>query len=371
PVPCGDVIGNSGLALTVKLTDKDGGTITPEFQVLNATTGASVPVKRHAAVASGGTATATVEATDLPTGTYKWRVRARDGEATYSPYSAYCAFSVDRQGPTAKVTVTTSDGKSAGDSSVKHPGRTPVQLTVSNPAGDLAGFCWAADHPISVSSTVCHAANWVPVQAGAHTATITVTPTGYPNTKLYVLAFDKADNHSPLDDGVEVTNLATTKPTFVYEPGKDPGTGLATRDRHGDLTGDGYPDLLATNENKALYLYAGNGTGQIAPAKMVGTNGWDYALIGHGGDFAGFTSPTATPDGYEDNLVRLRDGKLWLYPGNGLGTPWAWTRRELVHASLNSGTDWQRTRQLITPGDIDQNTTPGHAGGADLITIES
>ncbi|MFG3310038.1 hypothetical protein [Streptomyces wuyuanensis] len=88
----------------------------------------------------------------------------------------------------------------------------------------------------------------------------------------------------------------------------------------------------------------------------MGTNGWDYALTGHGGNFAGFTSPTAAPDGY--GLVRLRDGRLWICPANALGAPWTWSRRELVHANVNSGTDWQRTPQRFTPGDIDQNTTP-------------
>ncbi|MCX4586911.1 VCBS repeat-containing protein [Streptomyces sp. NBC_01481] len=369
-VPCGGIIGNSGMALTAKLTDKDGGTITPQFSVTNTTTGAAVPVTNGAAVSSGKTATASVSAANLVSGSYKWKVRAKDGETTYSPYTADCAFNVDRQGPTAKVTITHTDGTPVGDPTVKYPARKTVRFKVSNPATDLAGFCWAADHPISVSSERCHAANWVPVASGATTATIDVIPTGYPNTALHVLAYDKAGNHSPLDNGVETTILATTKADFVYAAGQNPATGLARKDLHGDLTGDGYPDLFATDSNKQLLLYAGDGTGAIAAAQMVGTGGWDYALVAHGGDLAGFASTTAAPDGYEDTIARLRDGKLYLYPGNGLGTPWSWSRTELVHADLNSGTDWRRTRQILTPGDIDKNNTAGHAGGNDLITIE-
>ncbi|NGO79887.1 hypothetical protein G6045_30135 [Streptomyces sp. YC504] len=371
PVPCGGVIGNSGLALAVKLTDKDGGTIAPQFSVTNSTTGAAVTVTNGSAVSSGKIATASVSAARLASGSYKWKVRAKDGEDTYSPYSAECAFTVDRQGPAAAVTVTRTDGTPADDPTAKYAGRKTVSLKVSNPATDLAGFCWAADHPISVSSERCRGANWVPVASGATTATINVIPTGYPNTALHVLAYDKAGNHSPLDGGVETTILATTKADFVYAPGKSPGTGLAHQDLPGDLTGDGYPDLTAVDAAGQLRLYAGDGTGEITTqGAIIGLSGWTGALLTHSGDYAGFTSSTAEPDGYQDFITRLKDGKLYLYPGNGLGTPWVASRTELVHADLNSGTDWTRTRQILTMGDVDKNTTSGHAGGTDLITIE-
>lgn len=367
PVPCGDVIGNSGLALTAKLSDKDGGTITPQFSVTNAS-GAAVPVTNGAAVASGRTATGTVAAKNLPSGAYKWKVRAKDGEGTYSAYTTDCAFTVDQQGPIEPVTVTTANGTPATDAT--YPARSASQLTVYNSANDVAGFCWAMDHFISVSSTRCSNGTWVPVGPDKHTATINAIPTGYPNSTLYVVAFDQADNHSPLDGGADAVTLKTTKSPFVYGPGQDPGKGLAREDRHGDLTGDGHSDFVATADDGRLLLYAGDGTGQVATASKVGTAGWSGALIAHGGDFANFTSPTQAPDGYEDFLVRLSDGKLYLYPGNGRGEPWVWTRQELEHAALNSGQDWTRTRQIITPGDIDKNETEGHAGGRDMITIE-
>lgn len=368
PVPCGDVIGNSGLALTATLTDDDGGTVYPEFSVTNAA-GTAVPVKNGSGVSSGKTATATVAG--LTTGSYKWRVRARDGEGTYSAYTAYCSFSVDQQGPEQAVEVTKDGGPAT---SFRYNARSPVQLTLFHSANDLAGFCWAMDHFVSVASTRCANGTWVPVGTDAHTATITVTPTGYPNSTLYVLAFDKADNHSPLDGEKDVFTLQTNKSPFVYAPGTNPGEGLAHEDLHGDLTGDGLADMVATDIDAKLRLYTGDGTGKVSAAKTVGTSGWSGAKIAHGGDFVNLAGPTLSPDGYEDFFVRLSNGKLYLYPGNGLGTPWVYTRQEFVHPNVNSTDDpvqdWTRLRQIIAPGDIDKNQADGHQGGNDLITIE-
>ncbi|GAA0623730.1 hypothetical protein [Streptomyces crystallinus] len=130
--------------------------------------------------------------------------------------------------------------------------------------------------------------------------------------------------------------------------------------------------MLATDSDGKLRFYAGDGTGNVAASEVAGQSGWGGALIAHRGDFAGFTSKTDAPDGYEDFLVRLGDGNLYLYPGDGLGGPDYWTRRELSgHPTADKVySDWSGTRQIILPGDIDQNITAGHAGGNDMITIE-
>jgi hypothetical protein len=128
--------------------------------------------------------------------------------------------------------------------------------------------------------------------------------------------------------------------------------------------------MVAVDSTGELLLYAGDGTGKVAAAKTVGLGGWTGALIAHRGDLTGFTGPTAAPDGYEDFVVRLSNNKLYVYGGDGRGSPAYDTRRELTHPDIDSATDWSRIRQLVTPGDIDQNTTAGHEGGNDLITIE-
>lgn len=370
PVPCGDVIGNSGITFTAKLSDKDRGSVTGEFSVATSS-GAAVSFSPSTdTVSTGQTASVTVPASKLANGTYTWKVRAKDQENTYSDYTAACSFRVDRIGPTDTVVVTNTDGTAADQPTDKYPARKTVQLKFYNSANDLAGFCWSMDQYLSASSTRCSNGTWVNVGADHHTATVTVTPSGWPASALHVLAYDLADNHSPLDKVSDATALSTTPPDFVYAPGKDPGTGLPSGDIAGDLNGDGYTDMVATNSDGKLLLYAGDGTGKVAAAKTVGLSGWTGALIAHRGDLRSFTSPTAAPDGYEDFVVRLSDNNLYIYGGNGQGTPAYDTRRELVHTNVDSATDWSRIRQIITPGDIDQNIVQGHERGNDLITIE-
>ncbi|MEV6013194.1 VCBS repeat-containing protein [Streptomyces sp. NPDC051976] len=362
-INCGGVIGNSGLVLTAKATDKDGGKVTADFSVTNTTTNSAVSFSPHAdTVLSGQTASVTVPSKSLPSGSYAWRVGITDDEGTGAPLLGTCAFTVDREGPTDPATVTTADG---GDpTTVKTTARTARQLKLSNSATDLAGFCYLMDRPLSVSGTRCSNGTWVAADSN-HSATITVTPTGWPSSTLHVIAYDKADNHSPYDgaDGSpgDTVALPTFKSEFVYPPGADPSSSLATADLPGDLNGDGYSDFVAVDSNAdaKLRLYPGDGTGHVGAAQQVGTSGWGGALIAHRGDFVGFTSPTAPPDGYEDFLVRV-GGALYLYPGNGLGVPIYSARRELVHPYSS----WAYMLQMIMPGNIDGK--PGN----DLITVE-
>ncbi|MFF7216332.1 FG-GAP repeat domain-containing protein [Streptomyces sp. NPDC008238] len=283
------------------------------------------------------------------------------------PAEASAAATDDPYGPTEAVKVTNANGTPADDPTNKYQARKTVTLNLYNSANDLAGFCWRADFDLSVSNTPCEYGTWVDVGPDHHTATITVTPSNWPVSTLYVVAYDTAGNPSPL----ETAPLSMTKSDFVYAPGQDPGTGLARQDLPGDVNGDGYADIVATDKDGKLRLYAGDGTGGHSAAQFIGTSGWGDALIAHHGDLAGFTSPDAAPDGYEDYVVRLANDKLYIYGGNGLGEPVYDTRHELVHPpSLDDAPDWRRIRQLTLPGDIDKNTTEGHAGGNDLLTIE-
>lgn len=365
-VPCGGLIGNSGLALTATLLDRDGGTVTPEFVVTTAS-GATVPVSYTTTVASGGTASATVLAGNLTSGTYRWKVRAKDGEGPDSPFTDTCSFTVDKQGPENPVTVTNQDGSEL----TTHPARTTLPLKIKNNAGDLAGFCWAMDRPVSVDGNRCSDDTWVPVTAGATETVINVVPTGWPESRLHVLAYDQAGNHSPVDGAVDATSVKTSKGAYVYAAGQNPLTQAATHDLLGDLNGDGYVDLHAIDYENKLRFYPGDGTGRVNDHQTVGMSGWGGALLAHGGDFISLTgSPTAAPDGYEDILARLNNNKLYLYPGNGQGGAWYWTRRELPAPSDLGPNGWGNILQIITPGDMDQRTETGFAQGNDLLTSE-
>ncbi|MFD4135632.1 hypothetical protein [Streptomyces goshikiensis] len=369
-VPCGSTIGNSGLALTAVLQDRDGGTVTPEFIVTTAT-GASVPVSYTTTVASGGTASATVLAKNLTNGTYRWKVRAKDGEGPDSAFTDECSFTVDKIGPSNAVTVTKEDGSAL----TTHQARTKLRVKVKNDAGDLAGFCWAMDRPLWVSGSRCADDTWVPVTAGTTETVLEVTPTGWPESRLHVLAYDQAGNHSPLDGEADTTILKTTPASFVNPAGQNPLTQGATRDLPGDLNGDGYTDLLATDTESKLRLYPGDGTGKVQSMQIAGASGWSGALLAHGGDFIGLTPQAPAADGYEDILARLNNNKLYLYPGNGQGDAWYWTRRELTPPSdlgdpNVEGSGWSRVRQIIMPGDMDQRTDADFANGRDMLALE-
>ncbi|MEU5872410.1 VCBS repeat-containing protein [Glycomyces sp. NPDC047369] len=115
------------------------------------------------------------------------------------------------------------------------------------------------------------------------------------------------------------------------------GTGWGGRDvvMAGDLTGDGFPDLLARETRTgALALYPGDGDGLAAPVS-AGT-GWNgMGAITSAGDF--------DEDGDFDLLaVRKADGRLYFYPGNGAGG---------FGSRVSVGTGWNVMDMLSTVGD--------------------
>ncbi|MFH8622557.1 FG-GAP repeat domain-containing protein [Streptomyces vietnamensis] len=124
------------------------------------------------------------------------------------------------------------------------------------------------------------------------------------------------------------------------------GSGWQVYDRlaaGSDVTGDGRPDLLATDKSGVLWLYpgTGNATAPFSARKKVG-GGWGvYNEVAAVGNFAG------GPAG--DLLARDRDGVLWQYLGKGDGTFAARTR---------IGGGWGGFTDLIGVGDANGD---GHA----------
>ncbi|MEU4080215.1 hypothetical protein DEJ45_34800 [Streptomyces venezuelae] len=112
----------------------------------------------------------------------------------------------------------------------------------------------------------------------------------------------------------------------------------------GDLTGDGRPDLVATDGAGRLWLYrsTGSATAPFAARRLIGSGGWQtYDRIIATGNLAGGVAG--------DLVARDRTGVLWLYLGKGDGTFAARTRL---------GAGWQRYDDLIGPGDADRDGRP-------------
>ena len=111
----------------------------------------------------------------------------------------------------------------------------------------------------------------------------------------------------------------------------------------GDMDGDGRTDVVTVNMRTGdLLLYPGNGSGWVAPGRVIG-RGWNiFSTLVAPGDWSG--------DGLPDILaVNRSTGKLLLYRGDGRGG---------VRAGTVVGAGWQVLDRVVGVGDIDGDTHP-------------
>jgi Zn-dependent metalloprotease len=117
--------------------------------------------------------------------------------------------------------------------------------------------------------------------------------------------------------------------------------------RLSDLNRDGSTDLVARDAAGRLWLYPGNGVGGYLARRLIGT-GWNIMnVIVTPGDVTG--------DGNADLFARDAAGHLWLYPGNGASGVSA---RRLVSSGWASYT-------------ITNAANLNGAGGPDLLARDS
>ncbi|MEW1695813.1 N-acetylmuramoyl-L-alanine amidase [Streptomyces sp. NPDC091278] len=117
-----------------------------------------------------------------------------------------------------------------------------------------------------------------------------------------------------------------------------------------DLTGDGRPDLVATDKSGGLWLYpaTGNVNAPFSPRKRIGTGWGIYNQLTATGDIAGGAAG--------DLVARDKDGVLWLYLGKGDG---AFAPRVRI------GTGWNAYPHLVGVGDGTGD------GRGDLIAMDT
>ncbi len=91
----------------------------------------------------------------------------------------------------------------------------------------------------------------------------------------------------------------------------------------GDFSGDGHPDVMAILKDGRLFLFRGNGTGGLVTGKTQVASGWQSLDAAFSpGDFPG--------DGNSDVIVLRPDGSLALFSGNGTG---GFTGKSVIFAS--------------------------------------
>ncbi|MFI7541890.1 glycoside hydrolase domain-containing protein [Actinoplanes sp. NPDC049599] len=113
----------------------------------------------------------------------------------------------------------------------------------------------------------------------------------------------------------------------------------------GDISGNGWSDVLAVDPAGAMTLWRGNGT-SVGRVPLAG--GWqDLDVVTRGGDFTG--------DGREDVIARDRAGAaLWLYPSTGSG----------FGPRVRIGSGWGALQDITMAGDLTGD------GRADVVAVQ-
>ncbi|MGW1998358.1 FG-GAP-like repeat-containing protein [Embleya sp. NPDC001921] len=357
-----------GVSLYATVSDPDPGqTIDANFVVTEV--GNGNPVVHTSGWISPGVSGHEARA-DIPPGklldghTYTWAVQTGDGD-TPSAFAAGQTFTVDGTPPN-QPDITSTDypikggGKTAGDNGV----------FVFDNATDAASGVDTIEYSLGATIPVGGAARATPGTDGKwRTEPLPVVQWG--TNTLYAQTVDKAGNRSQ------------QKAYTFYAP-----AGIH-KTAPGDITGDGRIDLLTIDDNGALRMYAA-GTdpalgGTIAsktvqgPAGTEGQPTWAGSLITHRGG-AGVTY---------DDLYAYGNGALYRYRTAGAraganGQYFVSNSRDViprpglcVDATRPNGTcaayttDWSRVRQILAPGNVDNDLTDSRVARLDLLTLEN
>ncbi|MFI6144577.1 DNRLRE domain-containing protein [Streptomyces sp. NPDC051109] len=338
----GGSIGNTGISLYATVEDPDAGNLSAEFELFKA--GQSTPTASQAVPAlQGRFATWVVPDASLPSGSYTWKVRAKDQEGASSPWTAGCTFTVDRDRPSKKPGITSAEFPSGESGWPANTGkaRTPGTFTFdANGVADVAEYIYWSDTDAEQQSTP-------PGKA------VKITPMSYGPHVLNVQSVDAAGNRSD---------------TTVYKYYANRGGAL--RDAPGDLNGDGFKDIWSTDSNGILSMYAGVGNGSF----VAGVNGGATATFQgqqalSGGDW--------TWDGYNDLVTFGYDSVanrklLWAYANKGGGIIDEHSRTELTVScpvknpdlgcdfgdDWNGDDHWYNAEQVLAPGDLNGDNDP-------------
>ncbi|WP_369144240.1 hypothetical protein [Streptomyces sp. R44] len=289
-------VGNNDLSLSVKAAgDGDGALVNTRFQLWKQGEEAAPAVDVLVATVPGSTARLQVLRAQVPQeGPYWWQARI-EGATGASAWTAPCGFRTDQMAPeTPAVTFTDSEQYPQGAPS----GVTRTVRFSLPPGTEAKGFCFNPEREIGVSENGCDS-QWVPVEAdGTATATF-VSPERTGPATLYARTVDRAGNISP-------TAYGYYKVAYPFiEP-------------FGDYDSDGRPDLLGVDAAGRLTLLAGREGGGFAAPTAADARDWTNTRVARAGWLLNRYGPQQAND-VRNDLVALRDGKLFAYPGDGEG----------------------------------------------------
>lgn len=162
--------GSGTPVLSAKALDGDGSEVTLDYEVWTSGGTSALRTGSSASVASGAQANWTPAS--LPTGSYKWRVRAGDGSAT-SAWSAFRTLTVDTTAPAASTVSSSAFPAGQWSGSPDGAGDFTGGFTLTPPASDVKEIQWKLDGGAWQSmATAGTAVTAKPVfRAGKHTLT--------------------------------------------------------------------------------------------------------------------------------------------------------------------------------------------------------
>ncbi|RAG82083.1 hypothetical protein DN069_29435 [Streptacidiphilus pinicola] len=303
---------------------------------------------------------------------YTWQTHASDGTLPSNTVSG-CTFDVDLT-PPAQATIASSDfpASGSGTAPAKDAGQAgSFTVTATDPAPDastctlgtclpasgIAGFRYSLDQPIPTLGFTYQAAS-------SGQATLNITPGMWGSHILYVEAVDNAGN------------VQTVPSTYSFYAPWNPTTKVTA----GDLTGDGVPDMLATDNNGNLILLPGNTDPSTTAATIAGTpstspdgTSWKNFDIAHRGSLQNggvddlFAYSTKTSAMYRYTNDGENGGTYGHFSKTSGVSPITHPTCTATGRCTGYNTDWSGIRQMIAPGDLQGDTS---YATANLITKE-
>ncbi|MET9319614.1 FG-GAP-like repeat-containing protein [Streptomyces sp. NPDC003038] len=340
-VPCaGGVIGTTDrIVLRARVRDKEDTTLYAEFHYWK--DGTSPPVVTKVKATSGNIAQLPIPAAAL-NGTYRWDVRTHDNVGPASGWAGQCVFTIDRTRPDRTPLVKSVQFPENEDDPAKTGfARTEGTFNLSaNGVADVTAFEWWTDSDPKVNKVA-------PTTVGG-SKDITYKPSTAGPQRLFVRSLDASGNRSNLKE-------------YLFYAKR-----LATRDKHGDLNGDGTVDIWSIDPGAGtLWMHPGKGDGSFDLSRQLDQGSF--------ADASGLTHRGSWNEDYYEDLLVLRPSpdnsrkNLYVYPNKGDGDLESAdaNRIELQVGNTEVDDHWSNADQVLAIGSVNDDTGDGRIDDAD------